>query len=287
MKPGETLKVKVSFKPNQVGVLKIKADIHFYPLESKYASSDCLETHCVVLSGTSHPGTEIKPYLNFNDKLMCFPRKFNAHIEWKEKMKHSAIYLEYLKQSRLEKVQHQRDVYFGKEGVQLNLQKISLKKKYKSIDKDNGLIAPEPFDFSVFDESGQFKNMNSQQQEKHIRKLFELLKDTSCLTVTVVDVFPINPIVDLKSFAMVDHPLSPTDLSNIHLSVPSIDFGNVSLHSINTIELKILNKNNFPLHFEFVTIDKDSSDFQLKVFPNHCIVMFGLMLDPTRLVRIG
>lgn len=279
LKPGQNIKLKVLFKPNQVGELESKALINFYPMEAPLTKIFCLSTHSLDLRGSAKIEKNITAeYQSFHpnyDAHACFPNNFKS-VEWKKKKDHQNYYTNLLKNLRIEKVQKLRDAYFGKEGVALNLENTSLKKSYTKIDKENGLTAPEPFDFSIFDASGQFMEVNSQEQDKQIRHLFEELKDTSAMDVKVIKLFPINDIPNIQ-LSENHQSLTATELSNIHLSAPAIVFGDVSLHAINTIEIKILNKNEKSLYFEFSPLEDSSQSSTnemglLKVFPSHCIV---------------
>ncbi|KAJ3074529.1 Cilia- and flagella-associated protein 47 [Podochytrium sp. JEL0797] len=291
LQPGESKSIKVVFKPKQlgrfenvmnilvssldkrprqnqfVGVIERKPVVYFVENSNAMTESSGLPIQSIKLrlrgslkpskvmaapkeqTNSEHPGlwrTSIQ--INTND----------TNEEWRDKIENRQKYLEYLKVSRIQRLIEKRTKQVGNDGV--NVPYSTLLMDEPALDRQNGLMPPEPVDYIgvARAQSASFALAEDNQRVKNL------------LTLLMVPTIH-NPPECAAAMGSMESFLTAEDLSNIFAATEKIDFGTVTVHSINIQPVNFLNltPNKTPVH---ISIQSVSDGIEIK--PSN------LILDP-------
>ncbi|KAJ3219077.1 Cilia- and flagella-associated protein 47 [Dinochytrium kinnereticum] len=210
--------------------------------------------------------------------------------DWLEKTGNRHQYWEYLKQSRINRLLHERKRKFGDDGVFIKYDKLLSEEDSTIVDVENGLSPPEPTDFLISQTSNHVTRSRPsplaetmREDTRKIKMLFQQLyeptvikpKNGACIS---------NPLLSSSGDKAVpiDVPLTGADLASIFTAHSSLDFKEVTVHSTNSLPLNFMNisPNLLPIHIRLL-VDKDGvpdsitecdSSWDLRVFPSSLVL---------------
>ncbi|KAJ3408159.1 Cilia- and flagella-associated protein 47 [Chytriomyces hyalinus] len=260
---GESTKIKIQFKPHQLGHFERILNIDVNPVSRVMASDNAQSFEASEVEGDSSRKTNLrrlqlklkgslKPEkTSIPSKPSCSPaaedqvdstRRLSStnpdakkmSNQWAEKMDNCQKYWAYLKSSRIQRLLDGRLKRVGKDGVQVSYD--TLLHEDVRVDSENGLLPPEPVDFEISDTEKKNIQLFNQRGETDATKMKHLFQQL--MTMEPVPSFSIAE--EYVGELNLQTHLSPEEVSNIYTSSNDIDFGTVSIHSINTIPLKFL-----------------------------------------------
>lgn len=251
--PEERVAIVVTFEPNQMGFFEcsVFCEIKHLPnaVTGAFFKEIVLSRLPLKLIGSLVPRDAIQsrpktadtaksqidtcegklPFI-FSKRPKTIPTPYNKLMEkeWKEKIEHRDIYINFIR----------RNLKSG------NIeQELATGRKLLCFDHENGLEAPQPI---VNIKTANFKNKTS--------NTIKSLSNEKSALITPLD--------------MHDAILTPIDLDHIYASSNVIDFGNIPPHSRNTIiftfENQIPSKSTVNLK---ITVNKDGRD-SISITPN-------------------
>ncbi|KAJ3013810.1 Cilia- and flagella-associated protein 47 [Thoreauomyces humboldtii] len=218
-------------------------------------------------------------------------RQAKSHSNAREEMLHRGEYTAYIRERRGQRIQEIRRRRLGDDGVDVDTQKLDLAEACLEVDRDNGLLAPEPLDFLEYQPgtrktaeilvSAEAQKVQARGPQvdntdaRKLRVLFEQLMEP----VVFRDKLNASPEIPTTAGASgYDQSLSGHDLANIFAAHTFIDFGKVTVHSVNSCPLNILNaiSSNQPVHVRIqIADDSHSTDgkaAQITVCPSHQVL---------------
>ncbi|KAJ3141493.1 Cilia- and flagella-associated protein 47 [Physocladia obscura] len=251
LRPGEAKMITIVFEPNQLGEFDKIMELHIFSADktpkmddSNSSSNVNFGNEFISFVGKSansvrQPIRKIKLKLSgsLKPKKSDFfgeianvedrTKKFNP--EWEDKIENRNIYLDYLKSSRIRRLVGKRNARIGDDGVQISYE--TLLTEDSCLDSENGLIPPEPTDYTNQKITDCLRNAFSGQLDdgQKVKNLFQQLSGPVVYN---------PPDGDYSTY---DSYLSADDLSNIFAASSFIDFGNVTVHSVNKLPLNFLN----------------------------------------------
>ncbi|KAI9094050.1 hypothetical protein DFS34DRAFT_665616 [Phlyctochytrium arcticum] len=242
-----------------------------YPATQENASSFA---SIRVKGGHRPPAPPIQPH-NRHDHT-----NGQTNPEWNAKSQHRARCLQDLRDGREQRVRKIRERCLGNDGVEMDwVHCTSGDEELRKIDRENGLVAPEPTDFkfeettrkkaggsSLLAPSGDVNTSSRKQADpRKLRMLLHKLLEVSPLhpktTGTTKGSPPAPALTQATKGAsqlslsdipatVLDTPLSAEALANIFTAHAVLDLGKVTVHSMNVIPLNFLNATpgNNPIH---------------------------------------
>ncbi|ORX67364.1 hypothetical protein BCR32DRAFT_305805, partial [Anaeromyces robustus] len=303
LKPEETGEFDVIFKPNQFGTFKKKMEILFFNknidtyLSPNIDEKDMLDIVNIRVNGSSESAdnenckfpedmyhekhiNEINKTYIYEELRLSGPRKIEnpertAHVQ------HRKLYDMYIRSCYNNRELKKNLKLFNHNDFFNTCKNFGIHEDYSKIDVTNGLIPPEPIingDKNSIDDKLRLEkkyknsiNKNSAEFEllfyNNFHKYNELFKKLNEPKV-------INPIIPcLLSVEQINAvELTTYDLIMIFSSTKSIDFGEISCHSINHFPLNILNgtMNKIPIHIKFENADPNNENISIYP-PEHSI----------------
>ncbi|KAJ3096696.1 Cilia- and flagella-associated protein 47 [Phlyctochytrium planicorne] len=207
--------------------------------------------------------------LRTNDFFLTNHDSFSESLptikEWQEKAKNRHLYWDYLKQSRMDRLINRRKSKFGDDGVSIDYGRLLLDVNSRNIDSENGLLPPEPTDFertlkSSENVQGNIVSLTEilPEDTRKIKSLFQQLYDPSLIKSKLASSILSTPTT--VNGAHIDVPLTGADLANVFTAHSSLDFGEVTVHSVNSLPLNFMNAspNRLPIHIRLL-VDKDGT----------------------------
>ncbi|KAJ3172770.1 Cilia- and flagella-associated protein 47 [Geranomyces variabilis] len=206
---------------------------------------------------------------------------------------HRAQYTRYLRERRAQRVHDIRTHRLGKDGVDMDVETLDLAEALLEVDRDNGLLPPEPVDFMnglaphTSNVSQKFGLSPAREgvakpggrratgDKTDIRKLHALFEQLLEPSFHKDKTHTLEHPPSTAAASGFDTPLSGADLANIYAARGSIDFGKVTSHSTNSAPLNLLNAlpSGQPIH---ITISIDGShsatSSDIEVYPSHQII---------------
>ncbi|TPX59952.1 hypothetical protein PhCBS80983_g02101 [Powellomyces hirtus] len=196
---------------------------------------------------------------------------------------HRARYTTYLRERRAQRVQNLRCRRLGNDDVSVDVGKLDVAEAMLGIDRENGLLPPEPVDCMtkvIPKKSGPARQHAGTLQARRpaatdtvdrrkLDALFEQLMDPgtkdkalsvpSTCTEPHTAAHPMPPTTAAASGY--DTPLSGADLAHIYAARASIEFGKVTAHSTNSLSLNLLNAtpSGQPIHITMNVVDSSDS----------------------------
>ncbi|KAI8618966.1 hypothetical protein BC830DRAFT_1106198 [Chytriomyces sp. MP71] len=252
--PEEASNIKIFFKPHQLGRFEKTMTIFFDSLEKEPKQTiEGSNNNVIILKKTNAPLHTIKLRLRGMmkpDTFRAFPPAAESNVlheksmtlwrsdihvnlntinnQWMDKTDNRKKYLEYLKSSQIHRLEDARKKRIGNDGVEVSY-KTLLNEDWK-VDRDNGLLAPEPTDFNPNDIQPKFEILANSDNTR-IRQLLHQLMDMN---------FVPAPLTLLPTPEKSTAHLSVEDLNNLFASTTVLDFGSVTVYSKTTMPLKLL-----------------------------------------------
>ncbi|KAJ3011779.1 UNVERIFIED_CONTAM: Cilia- and flagella-associated protein 47 [Siphonaria sp. JEL0065] len=278
LQPGESKSIKVLFKPSQlgrfekvmdifisaldkspkqnpyVGVATRKPSVYFVKFEPGVSAESAIQTIKLRLRGALTPG-KISPAAECEPKDKASLWRSNIQVnnkkvneEWEDKIENRTKYLDYLKNSRTQRLIEKRAQRIGNDGVKVPYN--ILQAEDPKLDRENGLIPPEPDDF-IGVARAQSASFGLAEDHQRVKTLLNQLMEPKLYEVADIE----SSIGDMESY------LTAEDLSNIFAAKTCIDFGIVTAHSTNIQPLNFLNLRKTPAHISIQTV---SDGIQIK-----------------------
>ncbi|KAJ3253631.1 Cilia- and flagella-associated protein 47 [Boothiomyces macroporosus] len=277
LKPGESLEIDVKFRPNQYGHFQTRVNCVITPaikfeaqngLQRKLDSS-VLSKLPLVLIGSCLPSSQgneqrennvDKGKLAFTlDSLRKINRAPRENMEWVEKKNHKQKYIDYIRRVGTVNERNQSQIHSLKTVINPSDHMDDELLRSNVEDEQNGLIPPEPIELLsqssdqdlFFTKAGKSKS----KFQKALLPLYELLESPS-----VIKPHPLNESHFPPNW--VERILSTTDLDYIYSSTDKIDFGEVTVHSVNKLPLNFLNgsPSKSPVHISIAIVSENSTD---------------------------
>ncbi|KAJ3242207.1 Cilia- and flagella-associated protein 47 [Chytriomyces hyalinus] len=259
---GESSQIKIQFKPHQLGHFERILNIDVSPVSQTIPSGNSQNSLASAVEGDSSRKTNLrriqlklkgslKPEKPSIPSKPVYPPAAEDQADsslrlssinpdakkmsnqWAEKMDNCQKYWAYLKSSRIQRLLDGRLKRVGKDGVQVSYD--TLLHEDVRVDSENGLLPPEPVDFEISETEKMSIQLINQRGETDATKLKHLFQQ---LMLEPVPNFSIAE--EYEGELNLQTHLSPEEVSNIYTSLNDIDFGEVSIHSVNTIPLKFL-----------------------------------------------
>ncbi|KAJ3348205.1 Cilia- and flagella-associated protein 47 [Entophlyctis luteolus] len=241
--PGGETKIKVIFQPNQLGTFSKTMKIMLHSPDEVPRNSSINDT--ITSTSASFVGKISKPIrviklkvvgiytsqLSKEDALpsaiVVKPATKLINYEWVDKLRNREFYIDFLKNSRIQRMVKSRRQRIGNDGVQLPYE--ILAKEDARMDSENGLLPPEPIDFTEkLDQLlAPLESLDATQKTK---ALFSKLLSTS-IEKQEAEALPPYP----------DNHLSTSELNYVYAARTMIDFGEVTVNSRNSTPLNFLN----------------------------------------------
>ncbi|KAI9205277.1 uncharacterized protein BJ171DRAFT_615867 [Polychytrium aggregatum] len=211
--------------------------------------------------------------------------------QWQDKSSNRHRFADYLRDSRTERVKKGRSENLGDDGVVVDYQKHSVYEDYHNTDPQTGLKIYEPVCKALkykspasvdnIDDRALFEPVTSDNRK--LRLLFQKLMEPVVhkLKPTLIS----KDSKDRADRALVtaaasdyDTALSSADLKSIFTGKATLEFGQVTVHSTNTLPLNFLNitPNKAPIHISMLpsefSIRSDDVSGNLSVAPTHLVI---------------
>ncbi|KAJ3410473.1 Cilia- and flagella-associated protein 47 [Chytridiales sp. JEL 0842] len=231
--------------------------------------------------------------------------------EWVDKTQNKHTYWNYLKTSRIERVTQQRNKRLGDDGVKIPYNRMLTDINDVNMDRENGLTPPEPLEFlehGVQSKGGKAVQLaaaaaSAEAEAMHtdnrkIKALFQQLQEfvvhkpkpkgghgspPGSLSTGGSPPAPTTTTL----IPNIDVPLTGADLASIYTANTLIDFGEITVHSANTMPLNFLNltPSNVPIHLTLLVdengvpesmldskTDEELQETSLHILPTHMIL---------------
>jgi len=292
LKPEEVGEFEVTFKPNQFGTFKKKIEIIFFNksvdtyIPPSLNEKDILETVYIKVQGSSESVDnencrfpedmyhdkhikEINKTYIYEELRLSGPRQIenperNAHVQ------HRKLYDMYIRTCYNNREMKKNLKLFNQNDFFNTCKNFGIHEDYSKIDVTNGLTPPEPIlnldkngkvyvmddkykhekkiKNPIYKESSEFEMLFYNNFHKYT-ELFKKLSEQIIIEPTIPCNLSIEQINNVE--------LTTYDLIMIFSSTKSIDFGEISCHSVNRFPLNILNgtMNKIPIHIKFDNTD--------------------------------
>lgn len=319
LQPNSSVTIRVTFVPSQLGNFEQIAQCHIFDLKQLKKSLGKQRLHVIggskleqrimlnqtvdvpsickcsiTLAGSCANAKIAKSYLDLHninkpiniDQIAGLPsmalkedkstaQKVNPF--WEAKVKHNRKYGELLKNNRITRANAQKNLHFGSDGILINSE--AEIDDSRNIDRENGLVAPEyiEIDMNLVDHSKTVREQESQSSlNRKIKNLLQRLQD------------PIAHKIDFKQdhMTLIDYPLSSDELEKIFVSRSDVDFGEVSVHSLNVLPLNFLNTINSSqiIHISLKTLHQDPANRNLLSLSAESIILPSMSLAGVNLI---
>ncbi|KAJ3053490.1 Cilia- and flagella-associated protein 47 [Rhizophlyctis rosea] len=172
-----------------------------------------------------------------------------AKEEWEAKATHRQKYIDYLVNSRLDKLKKMRTDMLGNDGVEFDVRLEERQMRDGRIDKESGLTEPEPVDCLEVIENAVAGSKAGDEEQKKISRAHSSL-DRSALSQLFQRLLEFKPpspqqqlaqATNVTGSAPLDAPLTGVDLSCIYCNTQQLTFSTTTVHSTAYIPLNFLN----------------------------------------------
>ncbi|KAJ3044775.1 Cilia- and flagella-associated protein 47 [Rhizophlyctis rosea] len=204
----------------------------------------------------------------------------DTKMEWEQKRGHRQKYIDFLVMTRLDKLRELRTQRLGNDGVDADLRDFEMVEiaGRGRVDKESGLVEPEPVDCLMDFESGATTTMTSKngvsaemEDQKKISKAHSSM-DKSALTQLFQRLIEFRPPSTTSvqnpqlmgteptiTTAPLDTPLTGLDLSCIYCNTQHLSFQTITVHSTQSLPLSFLNATPTKRPIQ-ITISVDAGD---------------------------
>ncbi|KAI8906344.1 hypothetical protein EDD86DRAFT_248625 [Gorgonomyces haynaldii] len=169
----------------------------------------------------------VLPTIRKSAQIDFIPPNQESQAEWMKKVEHRNLYIDYIRKSRLERIKKEYAESFGDFEEYSN----ASPPKITYVDGESGLVPPQPIDIQI-----------KAKAKPPIHELFTMKRAAL-------------PIVGAYEEDAIDTVLSPADLEQVYTSLPVLDFGDISSHTLVKLEISFLN--NIPsgntIHLEMMS----------------------------------
>ncbi|ORX55852.1 hypothetical protein BCR36DRAFT_320387 [Piromyces finnis] len=288
LKPEEIGEFDVTFKPNQFGTFRKKIEILFFNksvdtyIPPNLNKKDILEILNIKVQGSSESVDnencrfpedmyhnkhieEINKTYIYEELRLCGPRQIE-NPERTSHVQHRKLYDMYIRMCYNNRELKKNLKLFNNNDFFNICKNFGIHEDYSKIDITNGLMPPEPI---IYNEKNG-KNFVLDDKYKHEKKIkSQIHKESSEFEMLLFNNFhKYSDLFNKLSKSIVINPSIPCNLSvdqvnNVELttydlimifsSTKTIDFGEISCHSVNRFPLNILNGtiNKIPIHIKF------------------------------------
>ncbi|KAJ3321010.1 Cilia- and flagella-associated protein 47 [Boothiomyces sp. JEL0866] len=283
LSPGESVEIDATFSPNQFGHFQTKINCIITPavkFEEKSGllrklDNSILSKIPLVLIGSclpspippkqnseqendSHRGTE---RLN-KGSLHRINKAPKENAEWIEKKKHCQKYIDYIRGVGTQRERNQSQIHSLKTVINPGDHLDDELLRANVEDDQNGLIPPEPIELLHQSSDQDIFSLKASKSKSKLQKalvpLYDLLESGNAIKPHALNEshLPSN---------WVDQILTPNDLEFIFSSTDKIDFGEVTVHSVNKLPLNFLNgsPSKVPVHISLSIISENVTDVHL------------------------
>ncbi|KAJ3272213.1 Cilia- and flagella-associated protein 47 [Terramyces sp. JEL0728] len=265
--PGESHEIEAIFSPNQFGHFQTKINCIITPDEEKAGllrklDKSVLSKLPIVLIGSCLPAP-VPPMMNAHleneshrSSFHCINKQENR--EWNEKKKHYQKYIDYIRGVGTEKERNQSQIHSLKTVINPGDHLDDELLRANVEDDQNGLIPPEPVDLlnqTPEQDVLPTKPGKSKRTQRALLPLYEILDSPNAVKPQVINELHLPP-------NWVENILTPNDLEYIYASTDGIDFGEVTVHSINKLPLNFLNgtPSRVPIHISLLIISDNVNE---------------------------